>query len=48
MSLKDILSDRIGFGTAPMGNMFRAVPDEEVSETLDAAWDQGIRYVSKD
>ncbi|MFF4305283.1 aldo/keto reductase [Streptomyces sp. NPDC001601] len=44
MSLKDILSDRIGFGTAPMGNMFRAVSDEEVSETLDAAWDQGIRY----
>ncbi|GGT44006.1 aldo/keto reductase [Streptomyces chromofuscus] len=44
MALKTILPDRIGFGTAPMGNMFRAVPDEEASATLDAAWDQGIRY----
>ncbi|QIY68022.1 aldo/keto reductase [Streptomyces sp. RLB1-33] len=44
MALQNILPDRIGFGTAPLGNMFRAVPDEEVSETLDAAWNQGIRY----
>ncbi|MDX2710152.1 aldo/keto reductase, partial [Streptomyces sp. PA03-6a] len=38
MSLGNILPDRIGFGTAPMGNMFRAVPDDEVTATLDAAW----------
>ncbi|WP_377274520.1 aldo/keto reductase [Peterkaempfera sp. SMS 1(5)a] len=44
MRLGKILPDRIGFGTAPMGNMFRAVPDDEVTATLDAAWDQGIRY----
>ncbi|WP_406320045.1 aldo/keto reductase [Streptomyces sp. NBC_01637] len=44
MDLKKILPDRIGFGTAPMGNMFRAVPDDEVAATLNAAWDQGIRY----
>ncbi|MFF8727186.1 aldo/keto reductase [Streptomyces sp. NPDC015171] len=44
MSLDRILPDRIGFGTAPLGNMFRAVPDEEASATLKAAWDQGIRF----
>ncbi|MET7286991.1 aldo/keto reductase [Streptomyces sp. NPDC005573] len=44
MALDHVLTERIGFGTAPLGNMFRAVPDEEVSATLDAAWDQGIRY----
>ncbi|GIG02902.1 aldo/keto reductase [Catellatospora citrea] len=44
MSLDKILPDRIGFGTAPMGNMFRAVSDEEVASTLNAAWDQGIRF----
>ncbi|MFD5570027.1 aldo/keto reductase [Streptomyces cadmiisoli] len=43
-TLAEILPDRIGFGTAPMGNMFRAIPDEEATATLDAAWDQGIRY----
>ncbi|MGW3341156.1 aldo/keto reductase [Streptomyces sp. NPDC001009] len=44
MALDQILPGQIGFGTAPLGNMFRAVPDEEVSATLDAAWGQGIRY----
>lgn len=44
MTLRNILPARIGFGSAPMGNMFRAVPDEEVLATLNAAWDQGIRY----
>ncbi|MFF9571846.1 hypothetical protein, partial [Streptomyces sp. NPDC014685] len=28
MALKDILPGRLGFGTAPLGNMFRAIPDE--------------------
>ncbi|MEU6772425.1 aldo/keto reductase [Streptomyces sp. NPDC046759] len=44
MNLQKILPDRIGFGTAPLGNMFRAVPDDEANATLDAAWDQGIRF----
>ncbi|MGW0998787.1 aldo/keto reductase [Streptomyces sp. NPDC002523] len=44
MNLSQLLPARIGFGTAPMGNMFRAVPDDEVSATLNAAWDDGIRY----
>ncbi|MFB7600604.1 aldo/keto reductase [Streptomyces sp. NPDC056160] len=44
MSLKNILPGRLGFGTAPLGNMFRAIPDEGARATVEAAWDQGIRY----
>ncbi|MFE2935584.1 aldo/keto reductase [Streptomyces sp. NPDC059278] len=44
MTLKNILPGRLGFGTAPLGNMFRAIPDEEARATVEAAWDQGIRY----
>lgn len=44
MSLKHILPGRLGFGTAPLGNMFRAIPDEDARATVEAAWDAGIRY----
>ncbi|GHJ99371.1 aldo/keto reductase [Streptomyces sp. Y2F8-2] len=44
MSIKSFLPGRLGFGTAPLGNMFRAIPDEEAAATVDAAWDNGIRY----
>ncbi|MFG3552500.1 aldo/keto reductase, partial [Streptomyces sp. NPDC047725] len=44
MSLKNILPGRLGVGTAPLGNMFRAIPDEDAHATVEAAWDQGIRY----
>ncbi|MEU6392374.1 aldo/keto reductase [Streptomyces sp. NPDC046939] len=44
MSLKNILPGRLGFGTAPLGNMFRAIPDEDARATVEAAWVQGIRY----
>ncbi|ADI11348.1 putative oxidoreductase [Streptomyces bingchenggensis BCW-1] len=44
MPLKDIIPGRIGYGAAPLGNMFRAVPDDQAQATLQAAWDQGIRY----
>ncbi|MFF8022870.1 aldo/keto reductase [Streptomyces sp. NPDC007896] len=44
MSIKSFLPGRLGFGTAPLGNMFRAIPDEEAVATVDAAWDNGIRY----
>lgn len=33
----------IGFGGAPLGNMFRRITDEQAQATLDAAWDGGIR-----
>ena len=44
MTLKDILPSRLGFGTAPLGNMFRAIPEDEAFETVEAAWSDGIRY----
>ncbi|MER7708106.1 aldo/keto reductase [Kitasatospora sp. NPDC097605] len=44
MSLTEILPGKLGFGTAPLGNMFRAIPDEEARATVEAAWDQGVRY----
>lgn len=34
----------IGFGTAPLGNLYRAIPDTEARATLDRAWEAGLRY----
>ncbi|MES2740728.1 MAG: aldo/keto reductase [Pseudomonadota bacterium] len=34
----------LGFGGAPLGNMFSAISDGEADQTLTAAWDAGIRY----
>jgi D-threo-aldose 1-dehydrogenase len=44
MALKDILPSTLGFGAAPLGNMFRAIPEEEALATVEAAWNDGIRY----
>ena len=44
MAIKDILPGRLGFGAAPLGNMFRAIPEEEALATVEAAWNDGIRY----
>lgn len=34
----------LGFGAAPIGNMFELVSDDDAHATLQAAWDSGIRY----
>jgi D-threo-aldose 1-dehydrogenase len=34
----------MGFGTAPLGNMYRNIPTQEALDTVEAAWQQGIRY----
>ncbi|MFF1259720.1 aldo/keto reductase [Streptomyces sp. NPDC058321] len=44
MGIKSLLPGPLGFGTAPLGNMFRGIPDEEATATVEAAWNQGIRY----
>jgi D-threo-aldose 1-dehydrogenase len=45
MSIRDkLLSGPMGFGAAPLGNMFRNIPDEEAAATVEAAWRQGTRY----
>src|SRR5689334_8081799 len=44
MALKDILPGKLGFGAAPLGNMFRDIPEQEALATVEAAWNDGIRY----
>ena len=44
MALKDILPSKLGFGAAPLGNMFRDIPEAEALATVEAAWNDGIRY----
>lgn len=34
----------LGFGTAPLGNMFRDIPEDEALATVEAAWNAGTRY----
>lgn len=35
---------RMGFGTAPLGNLYRAVSEADAQAALQAAYDAGIRY----
>jgi len=34
----------IGFGTAPLGNLYRPLTEQDARATLEAAWDIGCRY----
>jgi D-threo-aldose 1-dehydrogenase len=34
----------LGFGTAPLGNLYRAISDAEADAILAAAWEGGVRY----
>src|SRR5262245_43308415 len=45
MSVREyLLNGPLGFGAAPLGNMFRDIPDSEAEATVGAAWQQGTRY----
>ena len=45
MGIRDQLrAGPLGFGVAPLGNMFRNIPEEEAAATVDAAWQEGTRY----
>src|SRR5262245_60761967 len=45
MSIREnLISGPLGFGAAPLGNMFRNIPDAEAEATVDAAWQSGTRY----
>lgn len=35
---------RLGFGGTGVGNLYRAISDEQAAATVEAAWDSGIRY----
>ncbi|QEX23973.1 hypothetical protein FRZ61_39140 [Hypericibacter adhaerens] len=39
-----LLNGPLGFGAAPLGNMFRNIPEDEAIATVEAAWQQGTRY----
>jgi D-threo-aldose 1-dehydrogenase len=39
----DLALGRIGLGTAPLGNLYAEVTEEDARATVDAAWDAGIR-----
>lgn len=44
MSIREQFLSPLGFGSAPLGNMYRNIPDEEASATVQAAWQEGTRY----
>lgn len=45
MRVRDaLLNGPIGFGGAPLGNMFRNITEVEAAATVDAAWELGTRY----
>jgi D-threo-aldose 1-dehydrogenase len=35
---------QLGFGGAPLGNLYRKIEDADAQATMDAAWNAGIRY----
>ncbi|WP_165186039.1 aldo/keto reductase [Caulobacter soli] len=39
-----LLAGPLGFGAAPLGNMFRDIAEDEALATVDAAWAAGTRY----
>lgn len=39
-----LLAGPLGFGAAPLGNMFRNIPDAEADATVEAAWVEGTRF----
>jgi hypothetical protein len=47
MGIRDVLvNGPLGFGAAPLGNMFRDIPDEEAVATVDAAWPRRSTSIS--
>ncbi len=34
----------LSLGCAQLGNLYRAISDDDASATVDAAWDRGVRY----
>jgi D-threo-aldose 1-dehydrogenase len=44
LSSSDPRGRRLGFGGAPLGNMFEAIDDQTADDTLAAAWETGARH----
>lgn len=44
-NIKDIFSSHpLGLGGAPIGNLYEALGDAQARQTIDAAWNKGVRY----
>jgi len=41
---RTLLFTELGFGTAPLGNLYRPLDEDTAQTTLQAAWDVGCRY----
>jgi len=41
---REIAFTELGFGTAPLGNLYRAISDDEAQQILEVAWESGCRY----
>jgi D-threo-aldose 1-dehydrogenase len=40
----DVHVSELGLGTAPLGELFERVSDEEAARLIETAWDGGVRY----
>ena len=40
----DLEVTAFGFGTAPIGNFMRPIPEEEAQAMIETAWDAGVRF----
>ena len=40
----ELAFSELGFGAAPLGNLYRPMTEKEARGTLDAAWSAGCRY----
>lgn len=41
---KQLAFTELGFGTAPLGNLYKAISEDTAQATLEAAWEVGCRY----
>ena len=42
--MSELVPGRLGLGTANLGNLYRAMTDDEAWEVLETAWDCGVRH----
>lgn len=41
---REVLKEKLGLGGVAIGNGFKVMTDKEAEQTLEAAWDAGVRY----
>ena len=44
LSSQNLVLSELGFGTAPLGNLYKSISDETAHKALEDAWNAGIRY----